>query len=314
MKHITRRRFLAITAFGAMGLAVGSAKSTKSKRVEWHGYALGADVSITLFGEKQKAELALKEAISNVRRLEAVFSIYNPSSTLSRLNKNGAIPLSKEDGQDFANLMKAVDWVHRQTQGLFDPTVQPLFDLYKHAHGRPSQQDQMSALQHIGWDKVTISSDKIAYAQPDMSMTLNGIAQGYITDEIKRILARQGFEATLVNMGEYAAGDRLARIGIADANDEIFDVAELKDQAIATSSPSAYGLKDGSSHIIHPQLGAYQSLWDTVSVVAKEATYADGYSTALTLAQSTELAKELKRKGLVERVILKAVSGEIIKI
>ena len=314
MKQITRRRFIAISAFGAAGLAIGYANSKKSKVVKWQGYALGADVSITLHGNKQKAESALKAAISNLRRLEAEFSIYNPHSTLSRLNKHGEIALHKRDGQGFANLLKAVDVVHRQTQGLFDPTVQSLFDLYKKTKGRPPKQDQIRVLQQIGWNKVHTTSKKIVYTQPDMSMTLNGIAQGYITDEIKRLLAKQGFQKTLVNMGEIAVGDRLAHIGIADARGEIFEVAKLERQAIATSSSNGYHFEGGASHIIHPLQGVYQSQWDTVSVVAKEATYADGYSTALALAPNTELAEGLKRKGIVERVILKTKSGEIIKI
>ena len=36
-----------------------------------------------------------------------------------------------------------------------------------------------------------------------MSITLNGIAQGYITDKVTEILANFGISNTLVNMGEY---------------------------------------------------------------------------------------------------------------
>ena len=38
-----------------------------------------------------------------------------------------------------------------------------------------------------------------------MSITLNGIAQGYITDKVTELLASFGISNTLVNMGEYRA-------------------------------------------------------------------------------------------------------------
>ena len=45
----------------------------------------------------------------------------------------------------------------------------------------------------------------IRFARLGMAMTLNGIAQGYITDKVGDILRARGFEHVLVDMGEQLA-------------------------------------------------------------------------------------------------------------
>ena len=72
-----------------------------------------------------------------------------------------------------------------------------------------------------------LSSCRMGYVMHSqgVAMTLNGIAQGYITDHVKQILAEHGYKDTIVNMGEYNAGDGLARIGIAGSDGNVFDVA-----------------------------------------------------------------------------------------
>ena len=118
----------------------------------------------------------------------------------------------------------------------------------------------------------------------------------------------------LINIGEYSAGTRPAKIGIADAQGDVFDIAVLHNQAIATSSPSTYLFPDGTSHILHPDGSKKAAIWDSVSVVAKNAMLADGYSTALTLAADEALAEKLIAKSIVQKIILKNTNGHISRI
>jgi len=147
-----------------------------------------------------------------------------------------------------------------------------------------------------------------------MALTFNGIAQGFATDKVRQILDVYGFTQSLVNIGEYSAGDRNVRIGIADATGQVFEVTELRNQAIATSSPAGYRFTDGSGHILHPQSPPTDPLWDTVSVTADEAVFADAYSTALVLSPNLNLARELKEQKRVNGVVMRGRTGAVTRI
>jgi thiamine biosynthesis lipoprotein len=48
------------------------------------------------------------------------------------------------------------------------------------------------ALALVDWQGVDVTCRRIAMAQPGMGLTLNGIAQGYLTDRIVDILRANG--------------------------------------------------------------------------------------------------------------------------
>ena len=65
-----------------------------------------------------------------------------------------------------------------------------------------------------------------------MAITLNGIAQGYITDRLAARLRDMGFEQVLIEAGEIYAlsSDTPWRVGVAGSD------RQLADRAVATSS------------------------------------------------------------------------------
>jgi len=124
-----------------------------------------------------------------------------------------------------------------------------------------------------------------------MAITLNGIAQGYITDRIIDCLQEAGFQHVLVQMGEFfargrRADGRLWRVGIGHPSEDGFlERTTLDNQAIATSSPVGTPLScdDGSiaHHLFDPRSGKPGAHWQSVSVIAGRAVVADGLSTAI---------------------------------
>ena len=293
---LNRRRFLTISA----GLGLGAIASTHyimaRPAVEWQGKLMGAETSITIHGNNEMANAALKAALEEVARLEKSFSIYNSNSELSRLNALGGNKVS----DIFMQLIQQIDDIHQLSKGLFDPTVQPLF----------AGESQYN----IGWQYVMQQGNSIAFAKPNMAMTFNGIAQGFITDRVSDILKVHGLDNVLVNMGEYSAGDRAFKIGIANKSERIIKEVDLKNNAIATSSPEGLMINNKQSHIISPNLKRKPKQWRTLSVVAKNATLADGFSTALSLTNNTKLAEQLLATGHLERVIFEDYRGRVITI
>jgi len=247
---LTRRRFLTITSAACLA-------SPLDARASWSGHAFGAEARIEL-GAGAGAQ-ALSAALDTIRRMEALFSLYDPNSALFRLNREGYLEMPPE----FAALMDRVDQAHRSTGGLFDPTIQPIWRAYAMGKAAPDI--------GAGWDAVKRVGQRLDL-QGGMALTLNGIAQGFATDKVKAVLMAHGLTDILVNVGEYAIGDVPKTIGIATASGQLMTHLSLQNSAVATSSPDALRFKNGRSHIIAPVTSQTPLVWSTISVKAKTAT------------------------------------------
>lgn len=294
---INRRRFLAISA--AMTVA-SPAMATPVAR--WQGTALGAGASLQIVGMTQSAADPVFVAIrKELDRLEGIFSLYIGHSELAVLNRDGRLAAPS---LDMLSVLSLANSLHAATEGAFDPTVQPLWSAHAQATqaGRALSGQELAQLrQRIGWQHVEFDAQAVRFSRPDMAITLNGIAQGYITDQIAATLRGQGLTDVMVDMGEISAlGGRSDggpwRAGIADVQGHIVQKVALRDRALATSSPLGT-LLDASSdlgHILDPRSddAPKQSL---VSVSASDAVLADGLSTALCLMDTDQFSTVLEK-------------------
>jgi thiamine biosynthesis lipoprotein len=127
-----------------------------------------------------------------------------------------------------------------------------------------------------------------------MALTLNGIAQGYITDRVADLLRSYGFDHVLINMGETRAlGSKLDGVPWNIKINNTNEVLPLADQAIATSG--GYGTPFGATgqhhHLFSPGTGRSTSLWTSMSVIAPTATMADGLSTGLSALTEQDISR-----------------------
>lgn len=328
---MTRRRFITVAAAALPGMAGAAPQDWQPlgrqtqgwQTLGWQGQVMGADASITLTGAGAAQALVQAEAL--LRRVEALFSLYDPASELSRLNaagQSGALdsgpfhsgppqsvppqsvpPQSVPPSSEMLALLGLARRVHQATGGLFDPTVQPLWQAL--ATGG----DANAAAGLVGFDRVQVTPGGIRLGK-GQALTLNGIAQGYATDLVRDLLAASGFGRCLINIGEYAALGGPWAIGIEDPAFGLLATRALTDAAIATSSPGALRLADGSAHILHPARRGLPR-WSTVSVQADSAALADGLSTALCFADAVEIRAIRGRLGGVGRVTVVDLRGDL---
>ena len=277
-----RRRFLALSA---AVLCSGAAPAP----VRWTGRALGAEVSLILRAPEAQARAAIAEIISLLEQVEAAFSLYR-TSELTRLNQVGRLRPSSL----FRDLIQKADTAHRVTGGLFDPTVQPLWEAVRNEHPLPRHL--------VGWERVEIGR-RITLGQ-GQALTFNGIAQGFATDLARKALAARGLTNILVNIGEYAALGGPWEIGIADPAHGLIARRSLTTGAIATSSAVPHGVP----HVFAPNESA--PLHATVSVEADHAWLADALSTAALFMTPPALA-ELRRVDGVQGVLTVAPNGTV---
>ncbi|WP_298864646.1 FAD:protein FMN transferase [uncultured Sulfitobacter sp.] len=287
---LTRRRFLTISAGFALA-PVGAQANT------WQGRAFGADVSITIRSERDSANAALTEARQAIRDIEALFSLYDDSSAVSQLNLNGA--LSAPDLR-FVELMEASDHAYKVTDGLFDPTVQRLWQMLAKGY-KPTEY-----FDTIGWDRVRFNTTQITLDKMQ-ALTFNGIAQGYATDKVTEVLHAHGLGDVLVNIGEHRGTGGPWNLALQDPAHGVLGFRTLTTGAIATSSPHATPM-GADGHIIH---GTERARWSTVSVEAPNATLADSLSTAMVLARRDQI-EAIKDQADVTRVTLVDFDGNLI--
>jgi len=295
-ESIDRRRVLRILAASAAACA-SSAEAGPAETYEWTGIALGADARLVLVGgDRERARRAVDRCCAEVARLESVFSLYQASSELCRLNHDG---LLRDPSLDMVRLLRTCEDVHRATQGRFDPTVQPLWRYYAElsnadaSERRPDQATIAALLNRAGMPRVEIAADRITLGE-GMALTLNGIAQGYITDRVAELLSDAGWTRVLVDMGESRVlGEEPFRVRVPETGVEV----PVASAALATSSGDALrfpGLPE-VSHILDPYRGDTPRHWKAVTVSHASATIADALSTALFLAPPPEFDRILAR-------------------
>ena len=293
----SRRRFLTISA-AAGGAAllpvVGRPAVAGTAAFTWRGHALGAAAEITIAHERESAAVDLiAMCLREVRRLEAIFSLYDPASALSRLNRDGF--LSDPPPELVIVLDRSAD-IHRVTDGAFDPSVQPLWQAYASHFARtgadpsgPSASDLRAARNRVGFADVRITSRRIELTRPGAALTLNGIAQGYITDRVAERLKAADTRNVLINTGEIAAiGHRPDgepwRLGVTDplAPGKTFATVNAVDRAFASSGGYAAPFENSGRHhhIFDPATARSATQIVGATVAARDAATADALATA----------------------------------
>lgn len=264
---IARRRFLALAA---CALAAPAAAAQPAHL--WRGTALGADVTLRVEGGSTRAARAFfAEAARALRSVEARFSLFR-GSDLMRLNAMGHLP---HPSAEMLAVLDLAGQVHDATGGVFDPTVQPLWQ------ARRRGEDEAAARALMGWADVRIARDGIRLLRPGMALTLNGIAQGHAADRLADIARAHDLGDVLIDAGETRAlGPRGWHAAIDAPGGERLRELTLRNAALATSAP--FGTRIGPDgdrpHILSP--GGGPPRWSVVSVSAPQAALADALSTA----------------------------------
>ena len=301
----TRRRFIAIAAAAAgLPLAAAGVRAETAQLHRWSGIALGAAAEIVLHDpDAARAHRLIARCVAEIDRLEDVFSLYRPESAISRLNRNGR--LAAPPLELVALLAEARSYAER-TEGAFDITVQPLWHLYATHFAYPgadprgpSEADLAQAQALVDYRAIEIGAAEIRFARSDMAITLNGIAQGYITDRVAVLLQDAGMGDVLLDIGEVRAlghhpEGRPWRVGLRHAAEPetIARTVALTDRAVATSAGIASPFEPSGRHhhLFDPATGKPAPAAGQVSVIAPSATMAAALSTAFAVSPHARVA------------------------
>ena len=314
-----RRRALAVVAFGAALFACRVGAAPPPRRYAWRGRALGADARLVLYAHSEAhAERAVVAAVAEIERLECEFSLYRPESALCRLNRDGVLPAPSFDM--LALLGEALRWGDA-SGGAFDVTVQPLWALYaRHfaeqpdAAAGPAAAAIAEAQAVVDYRRIDLTAARITLP-PGAAVTLNGIAQGYITDRVADLLRGLGWSDVLIDLGEQRAlgrpaCGRLWTVAIADPDHRNGALARVGLDGLAMATSAGAGTRfDRHSrchHLFEPASGRSAPYWRSVTVVAERATAADALSTAAAVLPPPRAFALLRRAGVRRAWLLDA--------
>lgn len=297
----------------------------------WHkdrGFVFGTCYTITYFSSR-----ALQEEIEErLARIDRSLSLFNPHSTLSRINGN--IPLSADPfAPDSSLSAKTLEFdlsrdslalevlrkgweISAKTRGAFDMTVGVLA---KHwGFGTQDDTDISRKLidsirQFTGYRRIGIdSSGLLVKSDPRISLDANAIAKGYACDYVAGFFKSRGIRNFLIEIGgeivacghnpqnkKWTIGIQNPCPGPAEDSSALSAVITINDAALATSGNYRnYRILNGKKygHILDPVSGrSIQSDLSSASVLAPDCLTADAYATAfmvMGLQRSLQLQKD----------------------
>ncbi|CAF24426.1 FAD:protein FMN transferase [Candidatus Protochlamydia amoebophila] len=184
---------------------------------------------------------------STFEEIDTIYNKWNPQSEISRLNSLKAfqtIPLSPQLFQ----LFKQIDALVILSEGLFDPTIEPLQKLWKeklNSQQLPSPDEIALIKPSIGWDKIHFEKGIFFKENSLTELDLGGIAKGFAIDLLISRLNEAGFPNLYVEWGgDIRTSGRhpakrpwniyISHLDSTDPKDAIAFLS-LNNQAIATS-------------------------------------------------------------------------------
>lgn len=258
----------------------------------------------------QAAAAAETRVLAEIDRLSAVFSGYDATSELSRLQKTPNTPTKVSP--ELLAILQASDYWTEKSGGAFDPRVEPLTRLWSNAAKAdrpPSAAEIADVLKKIrvpAW-KLDAANGLVEY-RSDQPVSLNAIAKGYIVGKAanRAFTGDRTVLGVLLNVGGdlRVAGDMTARIGVAspfhdsETSDPITRI-EVRDKAVATSGDYKRGFQiQGKwySHIFDPRTGRPVDHVTGATVIAADSTTADALATicnVLSIDESLRLVQSI---------------------
>ena len=269
-------------------------------RVELQGSTMGTRYAVTYVDADDSRRVDIHAEIAALFvEIDEELSNWNAQSWVSQFNRNETLDAVAVPAHAAAVLRQALQ-IADQSGGALDPTVSPLIELWGFGSstewaGPPLPFEIEQTLERCGSTKLEFdAAQRVLRKQvPDLQLNLSSVAKGYAVDQVAAVLAGQGIEDFLINIGgEVRASGmrtdgRAWRVRIAaPQRDAVVSNRGLilSEGAIATSGNAQRFLEhkgERYAHLIDPRSGRpVENRVRSVSVRALSCAQADGWATA----------------------------------
>lgn len=299
---------------------------SKAELTELYGEAIGTTYSIKIVnGPQGESKETLHQEIKTLfNDLNMQMSTYIDSSEISRFNKASANQWMTVSAP-FMEVLKLAQQISGESEGAFDATVGPAVDLWGFGKlGRrvspPDPEIVKQTRDYVGYQKISISGDKISKENDKTELDFSAIAKGFFVDAVAELLQSKGFKNYLVEIGGEVVvrghnlkgqtwGIGIDRPLIEQTVDRGFEaILEITDLAVATSGDYRnYFISEDSlySHTIdpvtcHPIVNGVAS----ATVIADNCALADAMATAIMVMGEKRGLEWVESKPGVETMII----------
>lgn len=321
LKNASRLTIMGHALIGAgmiCALFASGVTETKAHRIEYEEYketrlCLGAYATIHCFYDKKidMAEVS-RRCWNRIDQIQKEMDARTSAVTgdISRINASGGDRFEVSD--DVFRVLEDAVKFSRLTNGAFDVTVQPLIELWKDADRRgqlPDKESLKNARDKIGYENIILEApNRLIFKKPGMKIDLGGIAKGFTSDEVAKILRKNGIRDFFVaSAGDIFCsgappGKKAWEIGIQDPKNKskIIGTINLRNRGVSTSGNYERFVTIGGerfSHIIDPRTGYPQKYVISATVIAPSNEETDSLATALCIlggGDGTRLIESLK--------------------
>jgi len=271
-----------------IGFFIAQNNSDKIQIIKRSRILLGTVVEIQVKSNvEQKAEDAINQAFAEVKRIDDLFTTYNQSSAVWKINHSSDSIISVEE--EVYNLIVLCDSVTRLSEECFDVSLDNLIKFWGFDSGNPQVPDKDSInliLTQCGWKNVEIvGSNKII--KKNAALNFGAIAKGYAVDKAIEVIKHNGIKEALVNAGgeiSVIGNDWVVGVQHPRKTNELINKIKLQNTSTATSGDyEQYFEVDGIRyhHILNPKSGYPAKGLQSVTIINKSNAFADALATAV---------------------------------
>ena len=282
---------------------------------------------IIVSADSNKANHLARKSYELVDSLNHIFSNYDSSSELSKINASAGL-LPYKMSRAMLDLVQKSQYAYIQSKGAYDISIGPLSSLWRNARKAklfPEASTVLATKKLVGFAQVKINKrlGTIFLPNADMHLDFGGIAKGYIAQWVINFLKANGIQQALVDAGGdiVMSGPPLNQQGwligvnLPETTDQLLNKKlQLSNCSVATSGDvyqfiEYKGVK--YSHIINPLTGYGVTNLRNVTIVAKTGATADWLATACSILPIKE-AKQLAISHQAALLITTLKNGKLV--
>lgn len=231
---------------------------------------MGTTVTITVAASSPaEGEAAIEAGFAEIRRLDAMMSLYKDTSEISQVNRaagKGPVKVSPE----MIEVVESAVKVSTVSGGVFDVTIGPLVVLWQMRlkEGRVPTDEEIAGVRPlVNYRNILVDrkASTIFLKKQGMIMDLGGM-KGYIADRVAGVMRQLGVKNALIALAGdiWALGHREDgkpwRVGVQHPRDKdrTITVLELSDRYVCTSGDyERFTIREKKRyhHIIDPRTG-----------------------------------------------------------
>ena len=315
-----------LTIFGVFVLVSITTHAQKS-RFSFSEQKMGSPLNIIIYA--QDSLIANKQAracFQLIDSLNHIFSNYDSSSELTRINNNAGIAKNIASPLMWELIMQSKQ-AYIKSKGAYNIAMGPLTNLWRTARRLkqfPTQIQIKNKLILCDFNKIRLNNQdhSVYLSAKGMQLDFGGIGKGYIAQKVVDYLKKEGNTASLVDAGgDIVLGDAppnkkgwIVGVNQPEKSDDLLpEKLQLHNLSVATSGDVYQFIEHAGkkySHIIDPKTGYGVTSLRNVTVIANDGAVADWLATACSILPINE-AKKLALSLHAELLITESVNNRL---